>query len=149
MDEDRLLSRKELAAALGVSTRTVDRWIHEQTGPPATLCRAAGAAGAGARWGAGGAGDGARVDARADRPARDPVPSGRRRWRWGDVEVWLRRARSPGPHWGYTPVRNGETAQDAARRSRHRSSDRFLLGAGRATVPYTSTTSRSRITQEV
>jgi predicted DNA-binding transcriptional regulator AlpA len=37
MDENRLLSRKELAAALGVSTRTVDRWIREQTGPPATL----------------------------------------------------------------------------------------------------------------
>jgi predicted DNA-binding transcriptional regulator AlpA len=58
MDEDKLLSRKELAAALGVSTRTVDRWIHEQTGPPATL-----------------------------------LPSGRRRWRWGDVEAWLRQRR--------------------------------------------------------
>ena len=33
VDENRLLSRKELAAALGVSTRTVDRWIREQTGP--------------------------------------------------------------------------------------------------------------------
>jgi predicted DNA-binding transcriptional regulator AlpA len=54
MDEDRLLSRKELAAALGVSTRTVDRWIREQSGPPATL-----------------------------------LPSGRRRWRWGDVQAWL------------------------------------------------------------
>jgi predicted DNA-binding transcriptional regulator AlpA len=61
MDEDRLLSRKELAAALGVSTRTVDRWIHEQTGPPATL-----------------------------------LPSGRRRWRWGDVEAWLRQRREDG-----------------------------------------------------
>jgi predicted DNA-binding transcriptional regulator AlpA len=61
MDEDRLLSRKELAAALGVSTRTVDRWIREQTGPPATL-----------------------------------LPSGRRRWRWGDVEVWLRQRREGG-----------------------------------------------------
>jgi len=37
VDENRLLSRKELAAALGVSTRTVDRWIREQTGPPATV----------------------------------------------------------------------------------------------------------------
>lgn len=61
MDEDRLLSRKELAAALGVSTRTVDRWIREQTGPPATL-----------------------------------LPSGRRRWRWGDVEAWLRQRREDG-----------------------------------------------------
>ena len=52
MDEDRLLSRKELAAALGVSTRTVDRWIHEQTG--------------------------------------------RRRWRRGDVETWLRQRRENG-----------------------------------------------------
>jgi predicted DNA-binding transcriptional regulator AlpA len=56
-----LLSRKELAAALGVSTRTVDRWIQEQTGPPATL-----------------------------------LPSGRRRWRWGDVEAWLRQRREEG-----------------------------------------------------
>jgi predicted DNA-binding transcriptional regulator AlpA len=53
-----VLLRKELAAALGVSTRTVDRWIHEQTGPPATL-----------------------------------LPSGRRRWRWGEVETWLRQRR--------------------------------------------------------
>jgi predicted DNA-binding transcriptional regulator AlpA len=58
VDENTLLSRKELAAALNVSTRTVDRWIHEQTGPPATL-----------------------------------LPSGRRRWRWGDVETWLRQRR--------------------------------------------------------
>jgi predicted DNA-binding transcriptional regulator AlpA len=41
-----------------VSTRTVDRWIQEQTGPPATL-----------------------------------LPSGRRRWRWGDVQTWLRQRR--------------------------------------------------------
>jgi predicted DNA-binding transcriptional regulator AlpA len=61
VDENRLLSRKELAAALGVSARTVDRWIHEQTGPPATL-----------------------------------LPSGRRRWRWGDVQVWLREHREGG-----------------------------------------------------
>jgi predicted DNA-binding transcriptional regulator AlpA len=52
VNENTLLSRKELAAALNVSTRTVDRRIHEQTGPPATL-----------------------------------LPSGRRRWRWGDVET--------------------------------------------------------------
>jgi predicted DNA-binding transcriptional regulator AlpA len=61
VDENRLLSRKELAAALGVSARTVDRWIREQTGPPATL-----------------------------------LPSGRRRWRWGDVEAWLRQRREGG-----------------------------------------------------
>jgi excisionase family DNA binding protein len=58
VDENRLLSRKELAAALGVSTRTVDRWIRDGEGPPATL-----------------------------------LPSGRRRWRWGDVEAWLRQRR--------------------------------------------------------
>jgi hypothetical protein len=55
----------------------VDRWIHEQTGPPATL-----------------------------------LPSGRRRWRWGDVEAWLRQRREggwPGLHLGYMPVRNAET----------------------------------------
>src|SRR4029450_11580790 len=39
VDENRLLSRKELAAALGVSTRTVDRWIRDGEGPPATLRR--------------------------------------------------------------------------------------------------------------
>ena len=61
VDEHTLLSRKELAAALNVSTRTVDRWIHEQTGPPATV-----------------------------------LPSGRRRWRWGDVEAWLRQRREGG-----------------------------------------------------
>jgi predicted DNA-binding transcriptional regulator AlpA len=61
VDENTLLSRKELAAALGLSTRTVDRWIREQTGPPATL-----------------------------------LPSGRRRWRWGDVEAWLRQRREDG-----------------------------------------------------
>ncbi len=37
MDANTLLSRKELAAALGVSPRTVDRWIREQTGPPAVV----------------------------------------------------------------------------------------------------------------
>jgi excisionase family DNA binding protein len=37
VDENRLLSRKELAAVLGVSTRTVDRWIRDGEGPPATL----------------------------------------------------------------------------------------------------------------
>lgn len=31
---DDMLSRVELAAALHVSTRTVDRWIAEGTGPP-------------------------------------------------------------------------------------------------------------------
>lgn len=36
-DDDALLSRKELAAALGVSSRTVDRWIADGTGPPATM----------------------------------------------------------------------------------------------------------------
>jgi predicted DNA-binding transcriptional regulator AlpA len=61
VNENTLLSRKELAAALNVSTRTVDRWIREGTGPPATL-----------------------------------LPSGRRRWRWGDVEVWLRQRREGG-----------------------------------------------------
>ena len=61
VDENKLLSRKELAAALEVSTRTVDRWIHDQTGPPATL-----------------------------------LPGGRRRWRWGDVQVWLRQRREGG-----------------------------------------------------
>ena len=58
VNENTLLSRKELAAALNVSTRTVDRWIREGTGPPATL-----------------------------------LPSGRRRWRWGDVQKWLRQRR--------------------------------------------------------
>jgi excisionase family DNA binding protein len=61
VDDNRLLSRKELAAALGVSTRTVDRWIREGTGPPATL-----------------------------------LPGGRRRWRWGDVQAWLRERREGG-----------------------------------------------------
>jgi excisionase family DNA binding protein len=61
VDENRLLSRKELAAALGVSTRTVDRWIRDGEGPPATL-----------------------------------LPGGRRRWRWGDVEAWLRQRREGG-----------------------------------------------------
>jgi hypothetical protein len=37
VNENTLLSRKELAGGLNVSTRTVDRWIHEGTGPPATL----------------------------------------------------------------------------------------------------------------
>jgi predicted DNA-binding transcriptional regulator AlpA len=32
--DDDMLSRVELAAALHVSTRTVDRWIAEGTGPP-------------------------------------------------------------------------------------------------------------------
>jgi predicted DNA-binding transcriptional regulator AlpA len=32
--DDDMLSRAELAAALNVSTRTVDRWIAEGTGPP-------------------------------------------------------------------------------------------------------------------
>jgi predicted DNA-binding transcriptional regulator AlpA len=32
--DDDMLSRVELAAALNVSTRTVDRWIAEGTGPP-------------------------------------------------------------------------------------------------------------------
>jgi predicted DNA-binding transcriptional regulator AlpA len=32
--DDDMLSRAELAAALSVSTRTVDRWIAEGTGPP-------------------------------------------------------------------------------------------------------------------
>jgi excisionase family DNA binding protein len=61
VDENKLLSRKELAAALGVSSRTVDRWIHDGTGPPATV-----------------------------------LPGGRRRWRWGDVQEWLRRRRETG-----------------------------------------------------
>jgi predicted DNA-binding transcriptional regulator AlpA len=61
VDENMLLSRKELAAARNVSTRTVDRWIHEGTGPPANV-----------------------------------LPSGRRRWRWGDVEAWLRQRREDG-----------------------------------------------------
>jgi predicted DNA-binding transcriptional regulator AlpA len=60
-DDDVLLSRKELAAALGVSSRTVDRWIADGTGPPATV-----------------------------------LPSGRRRWRWGDVRQWLRERREQG-----------------------------------------------------
>jgi excisionase family DNA binding protein len=55
VDENTLLSRKELAAALGVSPRTVDRWIRDGTGPPAVM-----------------------------------LPSGRRRWRWGTVQTWLR-----------------------------------------------------------
>jgi excisionase family DNA binding protein len=61
VDENKLLSRKELAAALGVSTRTVDRWIRDGEGPPATL-----------------------------------LPGGRRRWRWGDVQAWLRERREGG-----------------------------------------------------
>jgi predicted DNA-binding transcriptional regulator AlpA len=32
--DDDMLSRVELAAALNISTRTVDRWIAEGTGPP-------------------------------------------------------------------------------------------------------------------
>jgi predicted DNA-binding transcriptional regulator AlpA len=36
-DPDELLSRKELASALGVSTRLVDKWIHDGTGPKATM----------------------------------------------------------------------------------------------------------------
>ncbi len=32
--DDDMLSRVELADALGISTRTVDRWIAEGTGPP-------------------------------------------------------------------------------------------------------------------
>jgi predicted DNA-binding transcriptional regulator AlpA len=64
VDENTLLSRKELAAVLTVSARTVDRWIRDGTGPPATV-----------------------------------LPSGRRRWRWGDVQTWLRerRERPGGP----------------------------------------------------
>jgi hypothetical protein len=37
VDENAMPSRKELAAALSVSTRTVDRWIADRTGPPATV----------------------------------------------------------------------------------------------------------------
>src|SRR5215218_3445365 len=81
VDEDKLLSRKELAAALGVSTRTVDRWIHEQTGPPATL-----------------------------------LPSGRRRWRWGDVEAWLRQRREDGR--GYIGLQPTPPLSDLTRPSR-------------------------------
>ena len=32
--DDDMLSRVELAAALSISTRTVDRWISEGTAPP-------------------------------------------------------------------------------------------------------------------
>jgi predicted DNA-binding transcriptional regulator AlpA len=32
--DDDMLSRVELATALNISTRTVDRWIAEGTGPP-------------------------------------------------------------------------------------------------------------------
>jgi predicted DNA-binding transcriptional regulator AlpA len=32
--DDDMLSRVELARALNISTRTVDRWIAEGTGPP-------------------------------------------------------------------------------------------------------------------
>jgi predicted DNA-binding transcriptional regulator AlpA len=33
-DDEDMLSRVELAAALNISTRTIDRWIAESTGPP-------------------------------------------------------------------------------------------------------------------
>jgi predicted DNA-binding transcriptional regulator AlpA len=55
---DDMLSKTELAQALSVSTRTIDRWIAERTGPPYVR-----------------------------------LPRGRLRWRWGDVQVWLRERR--------------------------------------------------------
>jgi predicted DNA-binding transcriptional regulator AlpA len=58
---DDMLSKVELAQALNVSTRTIDRWLADQTGPPYVR-----------------------------------LPRGRLRWRWGDVQEWLRERREGG-----------------------------------------------------
>jgi predicted DNA-binding transcriptional regulator AlpA len=58
---DELLSKRQLAAALSVSTRTIDRWTAEGIGPPFVR-----------------------------------LPTGRCRWRWGDVHAWLDEQDRPG-----------------------------------------------------
>jgi len=59
--DDDMLTKVQLAAALNVSTRTVDRWIAERSGPPYVR-----------------------------------LPRNRLRWRWGDVQAWLREHRVDG-----------------------------------------------------
>jgi predicted DNA-binding transcriptional regulator AlpA len=56
--DDDMLTRVQLATALNLSVRTVDRWIAEGTGPPYLR-----------------------------------LPRGTLRWRWGDVQDWLRQHR--------------------------------------------------------
>ena len=53
-DDDRMLTKRELAEALHVGVRTIERMQAAGTGPPAIR-----------------------------------LPSGRLRWRWGDVRVWV------------------------------------------------------------
>jgi predicted DNA-binding transcriptional regulator AlpA len=60
-DDDRMLTKQELAKALHVSVRTVERMHAAGTGPPALR-----------------------------------LPSGRLRWRWGDVRAWMTEHREGG-----------------------------------------------------
>ena len=60
-EDDDLLTKRELAVALHVSVRTVERMQKAGTGPPAIQ-----------------------------------LPSGRLRWRWGDVRRWLEERRAGG-----------------------------------------------------
>jgi predicted DNA-binding transcriptional regulator AlpA len=53
-DDNTLLSKRELAAALSVSLRTLERMM-----------------------------------AAGDAPQAIRMPSGRRKWRWGDVRQWM------------------------------------------------------------
>jgi excisionase family DNA binding protein len=59
--DDDMLTRVQLAEALNISSRTIDRWIREGTGPPYVR-----------------------------------FPGGTLRWRWGDVQEWLREHRVDG-----------------------------------------------------
>ena len=59
--DDDMLTKVELGAALNVSTRTIDRWIAEGTGPPYIGSHVTDCAGAGA------------TSARGSKPAASPA----------------------------------------------------------------------------